>query len=87
MTDDERDEYFHRVEVTAAMLGALESKIKAHNGQKWALTFNQVFQFHVVDKSHPMVARDYGWYYSWGELTAKLRREIPDLVLDELLTN
>ena len=87
MTDEERDEFFHRVEVTQAMTSALESEIAAHNGQNWSIEFNQVFMFHIVDRSHKTVLRDYGWYDNWGDLVAKLRRLFPDLVLDKLLTN
>lgn len=87
MTDDERDEYFHRVEVTSAMTEALQSEIAAHNGQNWSIDFNPVFQFHIVDRSHGKISRDYGWYPDWQAMIEKMQRLLPDLVLDKLLTN
>ena len=85
MTDDERDEFFHRVEVTEAMTAALASEVAAHTGQAWKIDFNVRFQFHLVDNSHAVIRRDYGWFYTWAELMDKMHRIFPDIPLDKRL--
>lgn len=82
----DREGYFHRVQITHAMIDRLARVVNDHSGENWVIQFSNTFWFRVIDMTDPRTRRDYGWYESWDELISKVQRLFPGITLDEALT-